>query len=122
MVVNREGESLLWEGVYIFLVFYTISWFVIFPLIIGAITGDVSKRWLKSSITIIGYSTIIHLPTHIMGGVVYHELVGFNPENGGLFGSQVTTLEYLFVVTLPVNLFLFLYFYYLATGLNQPSV
>ena len=119
LVLNSQGESLLWEGVFIFLFFYAITWFFIFPLIIGLVTGDMSKRWFKSSSLLIGYSMIIHLPTHILGGVFYQELMGYSPNDLGLWSLEVTGLEYLFEVLLPINLFLFIYFYYLATGLNQ---
>ena len=119
LVLNSQGESLLWEGVFIFLFFYAITWFLIFPLIIGLVTGDMSKRWFKSSSLLIGYSMIIHLPTHILGGVFYQELMGYSPNDLGLWSLEVTGLEYLFEVLLPINLFLFIYFYYLATGLNQ---
>ncbi len=119
LVLNSQGESLLWEGVFIFLIFYSVSWFIIFPTLIGLITGDLSKRWYTSSITIMGYSSIIHIPTHILGGVFYHKLMGYSVDDLGIFNLEVSSLEYLFEVTLPINLFLFLYFYYLATGLNQ---
>ena len=62
---------------------------------------------------------IIHLPTHILGGVFYQNLMGYSPNDLGLWSLEVTGLEYLFEVLLPINLFLFIYFYYLATGLNQ---
>jgi len=117
--IQNPDQTLLWQGVHIFLFFYFLTWFVIFPLIIGLITGDVSKRWLKSSSTIIGYSSIVHLPAHIIAGTIYHELVGFHPEQPALFSVEARSLEYIFIVLLPTNLFLFMYFFYLATGLNQ---
>ena len=83
---------------------------MIFPLIIGLVTGDMSKRWFKSSSLLIGYSMIIHLPTHILGGVFYQELMGYSPNDLGLWSLEVTGLEYLFEVLLPINLFLFIYF------------
>jgi hypothetical protein len=118
-IVNQNGDTLLWEAVGWFLISYVLSWFIIFPLIIGIVTGDLSWRWFKSSITIIGYSMIIHLPTHIMGGVIWHDIIGINLNDPVEFALATSSLSYIFISRLPINLFLFGYFYYLATGLNQ---
>ncbi len=102
-----------------FLFFFFLTWYIFFPSLIGLLTGNFSKKWLKSSSIVIGSSIFVYVPAQFLSGYIYSVAMNFHPNDSVLFSIEADSLTYLFVVILPTNLFLFLFIYFLGIGMNQ---
>lgn len=118
-VVNELGQPILFYYIYAFIILFLLTWYILLPVMVGAITGELSWKWMKSTCVIISYAFIVYLPAHIFAGVIYHDILGFQPNNVAAFNEASGTLEYIFLIRTPVFLFQLLFIYYLGVGLFQ---
>ncbi len=118
-IIEGTNRPVFWYYISYFLIFYVITWYIIFPVITGVITSDLSWNWMKSNAIIISIALIAFIPAQFMAGMIYHTFIGIHPDNNTLFSIEVTSLTYKFLVTYPINFFLFLYIFVLGVSLSQ---
>ena len=117
-IVNINHQGIFWYYGITYLIIYLITWFIIFPFLVGLITDQLSRQWFKSSMILISIAFIPFLISHIIAGVRYQNWVNFHPGDF-TYGQESTGLRFLFMVTLPINLFLFLFIFVLGVGMSQ---
>jgi hypothetical protein len=118
-VIEQNGVFVFWRYVYLFVVLYVLTWYIILPGIVGLLTGELNWRFIKSSWILIGMSFIALLPAHIMAGLIFQENVGFHPGDPSRAADEGTGLPFLFKVTIPINLSLFIFIFLLGVGMAQ---
>lgn len=116
---TNTGFPIFYIYLVYFLFFFYLTWYIFFPTIIGLMTGNLSKNWLKSSSIVIGSSMFVYVPAQFLSGYIYSIAMKFHPNDGVLFGVEADSLTYLFTVILPTNLFLFLFIFFLGISMNQ---
>jgi hypothetical protein len=113
------GFTIFYIYLAFFLFLFFLTWYVFFPSLVGVLTGNMSKKWLKSSSIVIGSSIFVYVPAQFLSGYIYSIAMNFHPDDRALFPIEADSLAYLFIVILPTNLFLFLFIYFLGIGMNQ---
>lgn len=118
---NSEGEllyQLFWRYLALYLFIYFLIWFVLFPVIVGIVTGNLNKNFLKSGMIVTSLASVALLPGHLLAGVVVAEILGYTPDNAALWASDTNSLDFILLITAPINLFIWGMIFYLGMGIN----
>ncbi|MCY3411929.1 MAG: hypothetical protein INQ03_09900 [Candidatus Heimdallarchaeota archaeon] len=117
-VIAGSGASLFWIYIYVYMIFFFFSWYIVPPLILGVATGNYNWSFVKPAILITSIASITLIPGHLIGGEVYQTLVGFDLINLDTYGAQSNSLSFLFLVTLPANIFIAVNIFFMGVGLG----
>lgn len=115
----NSGKTALWYGMYIFIALFLLTWLVLFPLIVGFISGNFNWQFMKSMGTVMGISLLFFVPANIFSGIIYQTLLGFHPEDISIYPQELITLNYIILVMIPTFLCLLAFAYYMGIGGNQ---
>ncbi len=114
-----------WMLLLLITVFTFGSWIFLQPLFmtitVGAIrrTYQFDKRFYRDAVLVATLSSYFLLPYIFWASLPFQELLGFHPNDIGLLNFERTTLKFLLITTLPLNIFLFGFLFYLGVGLSR---
>jgi hypothetical protein len=88
---------------------------------VGAIrrTYQFDKRFYRDAVLVATLSSYFLIPYLFWASLPFQEILGFHPNDIGLLNFERTTLKFLLITTLPLNIFLFGFLFYLGVGLSR---
>lgn len=113
------NTTAIWYALNIYIFLYLVTWYVGFPLIVGLITQNFNMNFMKSMSIATSLSMIILLPANFFSGVIYQEYMGFSPENATDYSTEILSINFILVVTIPTFLCLLAFAYFLSIGTNR---
>ncbi len=119
--VDQEGNFILWIYMNYYLVLDLLSWFVLFPFIVGLLTRNLNWQFMKSMSINTSISMIVLIPAFILSGEVYQKAIGFHPDKADLYPVETRSLGFLLQVAIPIVTFLLIFAYYVSIG-SEPLV
>ncbi len=114
------GHGQIWTGVSLMYLSVLLSWLLIQPLVVGLVTGNLSKEFLKSTMIISSVSMLVLIPAQVIAGYQYQVFVGFTPDSSEFAARQISSLNFLFLVSIPM--FLSFFFFVFTLGVGQSKI
>ncbi len=117
--VAAFGFERWWLGFLLFEILILLTYLLVQPLLIGVMTGNLNRNYMNTSTFLAGMALLILVPTQVLSGTLYQELMGFNPQNEILSRAEQTSLQFLLLVALPIFLTFFVYIYVTGIGFSR---
>ena len=117
--IENAGYFEFWTSVYLMIFGVLISYMVLQPLVIGLMTGNLTKNFMNSAILLAGIAMFILAFAQLFSGIFYQELMGFHPSSEELTIEEKDTLPFLFLVALPIFLMFFIYVFLVGIGFSK---